>query len=253
MAWLNIRFHSKELAMPCAMTVLLPQRLSDSTRGTVEPGPYKALYLLHGKRQNHTAWLRYSTLEKQVTGLPLAVIMPQAHLSWYSDMKYGRRYLSFISRELPALCGNMFNLSPRSEDRFIAGLSMGGYGAIKAALAEPYTFGGVMSLSGVLDIDAVYDRADPGNIEYAIGTREEKANTPDDLFAAAKHYPKDTNSRFYVYCGTEDERLDHARRWRDHAKGCGIQVQYSESPGAHTWDYWESCIPDMLKFAMGEG
>ncbi len=252
MAWLNIHFNSRELAMPAAMMVLLPQRLAEAGRGTMEPGPYKTLYLLHGKRQDHTAWLRRTTLENQVAGLPLAVVMPQAHLSWYADMKYGRRYLSFISRELPELCENMFDLSPKREDRFIAGLSMGGYGAIKAALAEPETFGGAMSLSGVLDIAKVYERKDPGNIEQALGTLEEMTGTADDLFASAARYPKGLDSRFYVYCGSEDSHLDAGRRWSAHARSQGLDVTGCEAPGAHDWAYWEKCIPDMLKFAMGE-
>jgi S-formylglutathione hydrolase FrmB len=239
--------------MPAAMHVLLPQRLaSEKSRGTDAPGPYKALYLLHGKRQDHTSWLRRTTLEDKVANLPLAVIMPQAHLSWYADMKYGRRYFSFLTRELPQLCENMFNLSPRREDRFIAGLSMGGYGAIKAALAMPETFGGAMSMSGVLDIDKVYDRKDFGNIEQAIGTREEMRGSVCDLFASAGRYPKDADTRFYLCCGTEDSHIESARSFRDHARALGLKVSYDEAPGEHNWAYWESCIPAMLRHCMGE-
>jgi S-formylglutathione hydrolase FrmB len=253
MPWLNIHFHSKELAMPAQMHVLLPQRLdSDMSRGTTQPGPYKTLYLLHGKRQDHTSWLRRTTLEDKVASLPLAVVMPNVHLSWYADMKYGRRYFSFVTRELPRLCETMFNLSPRREDRFVAGLSMGGYGAIKVALAAPETFSGAMSMSGVLDMEEVYDRKDPANTAEAIGTREEMRGSVCDLFASAERYPKDIDTRFYLCCGTEDSRLEANRRWRDHARGLGLSVDYEDSPGEHDWAYWETCIPAMLRHVMGE-
>jgi S-formylglutathione hydrolase FrmB len=243
MPWLNVRFDSAELAMPAQMYVLLPQS---------GPGPYKTLYLLHGKRQDHTAWMRKTTLEDQVGGLPLAVVMPNAGLSWYADMKYGRRYFTYIARELPKLCETMFDLSPRRGDRFIAGLSMGGYGAVKAALAAPETFGGAMSLSGMLDLEEVYDRADTALIERSVGTREEMRGSVCDLFAAAERFPKDLHTRFYLCCGTEDDHIRSARRFRDHAAALGLRVEYEESPGKHDWAYWGSCIPAMLRHAMGE-
>lgn len=253
MSWLNISFYSTALAMPVTMQVLLPQRLtSDKTRGTTQPGPYKTLYLLHGKRQDCTSWLRRTTLEDKTAGLPLAVVMPSVHLSWYADTKYGCRYFSYITQELPRLCEMMFPLSPKREDRFIAGLSMGGYGAFKATLAAPETFGGAMSMSGVLDLEEVYDRPEHSSIEEAIGTREEMRDSVCDLFALAGRYPKDLNTPFYLCCGTEDNHIGSAHRFWKYAQSQGLQVHYEEGPGAHNWAYWDSCIPALLRYAMGE-
>lgn len=92
---------------------------------------HPTLYLLHGLSDDHTIWLRRTSIERYVASMGLAVVMPAVHRSFYTDMDKGYRYWTFISEELPALARSFFPLSDKREDNFAAGLSMGGYGAFK--------------------------------------------------------------------------------------------------------------------------
>ena len=106
------------------------------------------LYLLHGLSDDHTAWLRYTSIERYATARGLAVVMPAVHRSFYADEAHGHAYWHFVSEELPAIVAAFFRLSERREDTFVAGLSMGGYGALKLGLHHPERFAAVASLSG---------------------------------------------------------------------------------------------------------
>ena len=120
---------------------------------TTAENQFPTLYLLHGMSDDHTAWQRFTAIERHVSHLNLAVVMPTTHLGWYTDMEYGNRYWTYLTQQLPGICRSFFHgMSDKREDTFIAGLSMGGYGAFKAALGAPETFCAGASLSGALDI-----------------------------------------------------------------------------------------------------
>ena len=150
MALMHVNCYSKTLHQHISLDVLLPTEFE----GDRFPPDYKwpTMYLLHGLSDDHTVWQRWSSLELKLSGLPLAVVMPTTLRGFYTDMKYGPAYFTFISQELPELCEQFFHLSPLREDRFAAGLSMGGYGAIKLGLLCPDRFSAVASLSGALDV-----------------------------------------------------------------------------------------------------
>ena len=142
MVHLRCDFFSEALSLSTSMTVLLPQRTTTQIglagAATSEPPP--VLYLLHGLSDDDTIWLRRTSIERYAAPLGLAVVMPQVHRSFYADQAYGGRYWTFLSEELPELIGSLFRLSDRREDTFVAGLSMGGYGAFKWALRQPGRF-----------------------------------------------------------------------------------------------------------------
>ncbi len=92
------------------------------------------LYLLHGLSQDASAWQRYSSFETLADAYGLVVVMPSAGRSFYIDQPNGQRYFTYLTEELPQYLADVFGLAPRREDTFIAGSSMGGYGAFKAAL-----------------------------------------------------------------------------------------------------------------------
>src|SRR5688572_14862254 len=149
----EVNFFSETLGMRSTIHVLLPQRsLADAKR---KHAATRTLYLLHGHSDDHTAWTRWSSIEKYAEGLNLAVVMPAVHLSFYTDMVHGGNYWQFISEEVPAQVRSMFSLSSDRADNFVAGLSMGGYGAFKLALAHPERFAAAASLSGAMDIREV--------------------------------------------------------------------------------------------------
>jgi S-formylglutathione hydrolase FrmB len=133
MSLIRCNFFSEVLELGTSMTVLLPQPVAAQigVAAPVDAAPPPVLYLLHGLTDDDTAWTRYTSIERYAGGLGLAVVMPQAHRSFYADEAYGMRFWEFLSDELPRLTQHFFRVSGRREDTFVAGLSMGGYGAMK--------------------------------------------------------------------------------------------------------------------------
>jgi putative tributyrin esterase len=250
MAWLHVHYNSEILGMPVPMEVLLPQHIAGGARKVTDAGPYKTLYLLHGMSDDHTAWIRRTSLERYVEGLPLAVVMPAGHLGWYTDMAYGKRYFEFITEELPKVCERMFPLSPRREDRFIAGLSMGGYGAMKAGLLASDTFSAAASFSGAMDVGDVIDRIDNRLAVDVFGNLDTVRGSCNDLLAAAEKLTssKKQPPKLYMWCGTEDFLYDANVRFKEHVMNLKLPLTYEEGPGDHQWKYWDVCIERILKW-----
>src|SRR5687768_14990413 len=133
MALIHCDFFSDVLGLSTSMTVILPQATTRQIgmNGAVRADAHATLYLLHGMSDDHTMWVRRTSIERYVTPLGLAVVMPAVHRSFYTDMAHGANYWTFISEELPLLARSFFPLATRREANFVAGLSMGGYGAFK--------------------------------------------------------------------------------------------------------------------------
>ena len=150
MALLELNYYSEALQSYTVVNVILPEcpRKGPGV-GMIPAGTYRTLYLLHGLHGNQNDWLRRTGIERYAEKYDLAVVMPGVNNSWYADTCYGAGYFTFITRELPEVCRGYFKgMSDKREDNFIAGLSMGGYGALKAALTCPETFGHCAALSG---------------------------------------------------------------------------------------------------------
>ena len=153
MAFLTLNFHSDALGMASEIAVILPQSATTQIgMGGSRTEEFKTLYLLHGLSDDHTIWERRTSIERYASRYGIAVVMPNAHRSWYCDMAHGGNYYTYIAKEVPALCRSFFRgMSDKKEMNYIAGLSMGGYGALKIALRNPGAFAGVASFSGALD------------------------------------------------------------------------------------------------------
>ena len=245
MALVRCDFFSDVLELSTSMTVILPQATSAQIglRGQARSGEHPTLYLLHGLSDDDTTWLRRTSIERYVAPLGLAVVMPQVHRSFYADEVHGGRYWTFLSEELPTLVDSFFRLSRRREETFVAGLSMGGYGALKWALRDPGRFAAAASLSGALDVSR---REGEPLLRRVYGDRP-VAGSDDDLFTLL-HRPAVQGGlpRLYVACGTEDELYPENEAFRDAATAAGVPVTVDFSPGAHDWAYWDATIQDVL-------
>ena len=164
MAFLEVNFFSDALGMAMSMNVVLPQK----TRGNIGVNPAETdgavptLYLLHGMSDDHTTWMRRTSIERYAEERGIAVVMPTTYLGWYTDMKYGYAYRTFIGEELPKICRSFFPmLSARREDTYVSGNSMGGYGSLALALTYPGTFGVCAPLSAAFDPTHLHDPAHP--------------------------------------------------------------------------------------------
>ncbi len=255
----EVNFMSEVLGLRSTMYVLLPQyTLAESKKRTPK---CRTLYLLHGHSDDHTAWMRWSSIEKHVEGLNLAVVMPAVNLSFYTDMAHGGAYWQFISEEVPAIVRNLFSLSADRKDNFVAGLSMGGYGAFKLALTYPDRYAAAASLSGAVDIREVVEaHNDPANriwlkeMRDVFGELSQVPGSKHDLFALAKKAAKGSvKPRLYQCCGTEDFLIADNIRFRDAIRKLPLDLTYEDGPGEHNWAYWDMMIQNVLVWMFPEG
>jgi putative tributyrin esterase len=242
MARIRCDFRSDVLGLSTSMTVLLPDR---PPAGDGHP----TLYLLHGRSDDDTAWTRHTAIEDYVEPLGLAVVMPQVHLSFYTDEAVGLPFWTFLSEELPARSAGYFRLSARPEETFVAGLSMGGYGALKWALRQPGRFAAAASLSGAVGV-AQWHHPDQGG-EDQDGLRRlfgevPAAGTDEDLMHLARTADPATVPPLYLCCGTEDGLYGDNVEFRDACRAAGLPTTVDFGPGAHTWPYWDRKIQDVL-------
>jgi len=236
------------------MTVILPEQTEaqigqqNVRKSTLAP----TLYLLHGLSDDDTIWLRRTSIERYVAPLGLAVVMPQVHRSYYSDMVNGNRYWTFLSEELPKIARSFFPLSDKCEDNFVAGLSMGGYGAMKWALSKPQQFAAVASMSGALDVVTRVSRRvekyEHGDLwSQVFGDRGVKG-TPSDLFWLLNELTNSESKipKMYQCCGTEDHLYQENLKFRAACEELGVDLTYEEGPGGHDWAFWDKKIQDVL-------
>jgi putative tributyrin esterase len=249
----QINLCSDELATRCTVNVLLPQRKPTDPQDNYRT-PFRVLYLLHGYSDDQTAWQRWTSIERYAEGLNLAVVMPAAQNSFYSDMARGGEFFTFLTEELPTVLHELFPLSSTRADTFVAGLSMGGYGAFKLALSHPDRYAAAASLSGAVDIAEVVKRTnDPDNpawleqMQNIFGDLEKLPGSQHDLFnLALKVSQSGTKPRLFQYCGTEDFLYQDNLRLRDFIRPLGYDYTYEETPGDHAWVYWDSAIQRVL-------
>lgn len=251
MAHLRVDFFSDSLSLSTSMTVLLPQRTTTQIglTGATTAGPPPVLYLLHGLSDDDTIWLRRTSIERYVAPLGLAVVMPQVHRSFYADEHYGGRYWTFLSEELPSLVASWFKVSDRREDTYVAGLSMGGYGALKWALRQPGRFAAAASLSGALHIGGTHSgpvRAEDPRIFERVYGGADPTGSDDDLPALVGRADAATLPALYVCCGEQDELVDGNQRFVEACAAASVPVTTSFGPGEHDWAYWDATVQDVL-------
>ena len=249
MALFHLVYFSDVLGVQTPVDVIIPegkQGIGVDTAG--EENLPAVLYLLHGYSDDQTIWQRRTSVERYAASHNLAIIMPGVNHSFYCNEEYGERYWDFVSEELPRMMHRFFRLSDKPEDTFVAGLSMGGYGAMKLALNQPERFGAAASFSGAVDIASTRQRHNH-NWKRITGGKSIKG-TENDLFhmlkenADAPHKP-----RLYVSCGTADFLYGQHKKFVPAAKKAGWDVTSYEEPDAtHEWGFWDREIRKFIEF-----
>ncbi len=259
MALIHCDFFSESLGLSSSMTVILPQKTVGQIGMTGKAGSRKnpVLYLLHGLSDDHTIWSRRTSIERYVANLGIAVVMPAVARSYYTDMHNAGvsapcgKYWTFISRELPAIVESFFPVSEKREDTFAAGLSMGGYGAFKLALARPDKFCAAASLSGALDPQELVNQ-NPGRIGEHVSIFGDKPvyGTDNDLYHLSRELARSggVKPRLFQCCGTEDFLYPINLKFRDHLESLQFDLTFEEGPGSHDWGYWDARIQDVLRW-----
>ena len=242
MAFITYKFFSESLGMQSEVYVIIPQKKRDDGE------KFKCLYLLHGHSDDHTIWMRRTSIERYAEKYGICVVMPNGHRSFYTDMKHGFPYYTYVAKELPELICSTFNVSDKREDNFVAGLSMGGYGALKIALRECDSFCAGAGLSSATEM-----KTKKGGFLYSM-VFGENAEVPaeDDLFALAESKKDCANKpRIFIGVGTNDFLYEENQKFKAQLEHFGYDLTYRESVGTHNWEFWDEYIRSVLDWMFG--
>ncbi len=249
MALISMTLNSSTLRMNTTVKVCFPEK----SRGS--KSKLQTLWLLHGGGGDSSDWVRKTSIERYANDANLVVVCPSAYNSLYSDMYYGDKYYTYITEELPNLMRYMLPISDKREDNFVAGLSMGGYGALKWAMNKPEMFAYAGSFSGAVDMpnilkknhlhDGILDR----DFLIAFGAVENVEKTNQDVLDMAKKNVANGTllPKIYLTCGTEDFCYDFNINAKNLFTELGVDFTWDERPGNHTWEYWDAAVQRFIK------
>jgi len=246
MALLETRFDSDVLALSLGMNIILPEHPDAWNE------PPAVLYLLHGLTDDHTIWTRRTSIERYASNYPLVVVMPDVYNSFYCDMAHGSNYWKFISEELPAFIKRWFNVSRDPKNTFVAGLSMGGYGAMKLALGCPGQYAAAASIAGALDLavhtDDEWDETRERIFKAIFGDVQTVPGSENDLIYRLGKLDTVPETKFYACVGTGDYLYQDSLHFRDKAAEAGIDLTFEEAPGEHGWEFADTYIQRVLEW-----
>lgn len=256
MALIQMNYYSACLKTPVDVTVLLPEvKKNTGDVGLPELEEYKTVWLLHGMSADHSTWLRRTDVELLSTRHKIAFVMPGIGDHWYTNTPAKMCYLDYVTEELPDVCRRYFaGMSAKREMNFVAGCSMGGYGALKCALTHPENYAACASFSGALDITRKGRNVNMdlwrNLFDYNMVSPDELEGTEHDLFHLAKLRKEEgaTLPEIYLRCGTEDGLIGNNRLYHEHLNRLGIEHKYEESPGKHQWVYWSESLEKALLY-----
>lgn len=253
MSLIQCKFLSAVLKMPANVFIALP----DFDFMETEAGAFPVLYLLHGFSGDSMDWLRFTSIERYAFQRNIAVVMPSGYNSAYTDMKYGQNYFTYLSEELPAYVEKILPVSRNPQSRFVAGCSMGGYGAMKLALTHPGRFAAAASLSGSLHVE-----------DRILGLSANSGNQCAGIYGDPPVIQKETQDLFYMLrrlaengkyiprlflCCAKDDKPYLQKATRDFcslAKELSLNPHFQDGYGGHGYDYWDPILPGLLDWLL---
>ncbi len=247
MPTITLNFRPASLDHNTTVNIILPEKINEET---------KTLWLLHGMYGDHTSWTNGSSVGRYVRGRNIAVVMPAAENSFYTNMVWGGNYYDYVSRDLPEFIQSTFRLSADRDKNFIAGLSMGGYGAFKLALRNPDRYFAAASLSGCVNIMGTLGRWKTDKIavsNWGENFVENVRGTDEDLMHRIETYPADAPKvKLFATCGTEDFLYADNIVFTEFMKDKEFDYSFLEGPGAHTWQFWDEWLIPAINHMLGE-
>ncbi|RRK10922.1 alpha/beta fold hydrolase [Lactiplantibacillus garii] len=253
----NNNFFSNTLRRSVQVQVVLPEPMTSA--GTVAAAfrsghqALPTLWLLHGLGGDATTWLRETAIERLATQYRVAVVMPQTERGFYTDMVAGPKYWTFMTMELPERMRYLFPLSANPRANFVAGNSMGGYGALRWALTYPEKFAAVAALSPVTDLARfrMAQAAIMPDMDAAFDPQR-LTGTPNDVNWLVKQLqPTVTPLRVLMTTGDQDmlRGMDVASRELFRTK-LGDHFTWWEGPGRHDWPLWNEQLPAVMHWLV---
>jgi S-formylglutathione hydrolase FrmB len=231
--------------------VLLPEGYQTSQRR------YPVLYLLHGLTGDYRDWTTRTNRAEYSRTLPLIIVMPDGGNSWYTNAADGSgKFEDYVATDLPADVVEKFRTVNSRYGRAIAGLSMGGFGALKLALKRPSQFAVAGSFSGAFgvtregELEPMIGKAEGDRIHRIFGGPDGQTRRESDLFTLAAALRPAGAPYIYVDCGTSDALVASNRQLVEVLSKAGVAYEYHEVAGSHSWDYWDRRIREFLPILM---
>jgi S-formylglutathione hydrolase FrmB len=245
MAFARINYHSRSLQKASSVSVVFPD-------DPAVPRPWAAFYLLHGLSDDDTIWMRRTSIERYVEGLPLVVVMPDGGRGWYTNAVVGPAHEDDLIKDVTGLVDRTFPVKAERGGRAIGGLSMGGYGAVKLGLKHPDLFASVNSHSGALAI-VQDDWSKNGHIKDIAPELERifgksPRNGPEDPFGIIERTDHGLVPALRIDCGKDDFLTEQNRSFHSKLESMKIPHEYAEFPGEHTWSYWDLHVQEAIAF-----
>ncbi|MGA2630809.1 MAG: alpha/beta hydrolase family protein [Terriglobia bacterium] len=233
--------------MTVGFNIILPRDYATTTQR------YPVLYLLHGYTDHYPAWASYSRITDYARGYDEIVVMPEGDNGFYTN-SYADKNLAwedFILLDLIPYVDGHYRTAASRQGRAIAGLSMGGYGAMKIGLKHPQMFAAAASLSGALAAarwkrrpidDPVFQKL----VDGVYGPPDSPTRAAEDPFELIKKVPADLRPQIYFSVGSEDFLLEENHEFAKHLSELKVPYQYREFPGKHEWPVWDREIQVVL-------
>ncbi|MEG3030033.1 MAG: alpha/beta hydrolase-fold protein [Oscillospiraceae bacterium] len=257
MAFITTTLFSQVLNQRMPVDLFVP---TDRKEGPLRQ-PRGVIYFLPGISANEKDFQQYTAVNRYAMENHMAMVYPTAPYSFYTDMAIGLNYYTYLTQELPKLVDEVFNLSFKREKTFVAGLSMGGYGALLLGMSRPDIYGGCASFSGSCDMGGMlkFAQTDPASKKIMAPAFGESLELEDryDLFKLAtkmSHLPKEEQSRVFMCCGKQDDKF------LIHDQNIGLKTymetldlasyKYMEWDGQHDNSFWDRAMLHGMSFFL---
>ncbi len=237
------------------MAVFMPEK---GPFGSDAEPPYKTVYLLPGYSGDSTSLYTLLGLRKQAELKGLVIVIPNGQNGFYVDHpERNANYCKFVGEELIERTRTMFRLSDKREDTYVAGFSMGGYGALLCGLRYRNVFSKVAALSPAADPYTLMKEPERGGFgkgEFAnmFGSFEEYMDGPWNLIKGYTETDKSELPELFIGCGDRDIAVDsQVKGFRKALDDFSVPYKYWETKGNHDIDTWEKMLDPAFSFLAG--
>jgi putative tributyrin esterase len=240
-------FQSKSLGRSMRYRVIVPADYERTTRH------YPALYLLHGLYGDFENWETRTNLVQYAEKYQFIIVMPDAGDSWYTNSATvpQNRFEDYIIKDVIDEAEESWRIIRSPHRRAIAGLSMGGYAAVKFALRYPGMFAVAGSISGAMNpTSPEMVRLQPAfepNLSNVFGPAGSETRTHNDVYELARTADPTLVPYLYLDIGNQDWTLASDRELVSILSARKYRYEYHEMPGIHSWEYWDRRVPGVLE------
>ncbi len=249
------KLDSKLMGREMPFRVIVPMGYSDAANSAKR---YPVIFLLHGLTGSHRNWTDLAKLTEYAKVSGAIIVTPEGENGWYTDGATNEKdkYESYIIKEVIPEIDKRFRTIADRKNRVIAGLSMGGYGAVKFGLKYPEMFSLVGSFSGALGAArlSVTERspASMRSLNVIFGAADSETRQNNDIFKKIREITPEKIKPLpflYIDCGTEDFLFQNNREFIDLLIEKKVPHEYRQLPGGHNWPYWNKQVQEFLMVA----